>query len=57
MIFPNIQGIIKPAIRRLARRAVVKRIFGLVYEETRGVLNLFLSSWITLRKISRKYPR
>lgn len=38
----NIQGITKPAIRRLARRGGVKRISGLVYEETRGVLKQFL---------------
>ncbi len=36
----NIQGITKPAIRRLARRGGVKRISGLIYEETRGVLRL-----------------
>merc|ERR1711951_27751 len=36
----NIQGITKPAIRRLARRGGVKRISGLIYEETRGVLNV-----------------
>jgi len=38
----NIQGITKPAIRRLARRGGVKRINGLVYEETRGCLKIFL---------------
>ena len=32
----NIQGITKPAIRRLARRGGVKRISGLVYEEVQG---------------------
>jgi len=37
----NIQGISRPAIRRLARRGGVKRISGLVYEETRGVLKVF----------------
>jgi histone H4 len=42
----NIQGITKPAIRRLARRGGVKRISGLVYEETRGVLKVFLESVI-----------
>lgn len=60
----NIQGITKPAIRRLARRGGVKRISGLVstffvvlqphklticdqiYEETRGVLKLFLEGVI-----------
>ncbi|PNH11550.1 Histone H4 [Tetrabaena socialis] len=31
----NIQGVTKPAIRRLARRGGVKRISGLIYEETR----------------------
>ena len=36
----NIQGITKPAIRRLARRGGVKRISGLIYEETRGVLKM-----------------
>ena len=42
----NIQGITKPAIRRLARRGGVKRISGMVYEETRGVLKVFLESVI-----------
>ena len=42
----NIQGITKPAIRRLARRGGVKRINGLVYEETRGVLKVFLENVI-----------
>ena len=42
----NIQGITKPAIRRLARRGGVKRISGLIYEETRGVLKLFLENVI-----------
>jgi histone H4 len=40
----NIQGITKPAIRRLARRGGVKRISGLIYEEVRGVLTAFLDS-------------
>ena len=38
----NIQGITKPAIRRLARRGGVKRISGLIYEETRGVLKVMV---------------
>ncbi|RXG72810.1 Histone H4 [Armadillidium vulgare] len=42
----NIQGIAKPAIRRLARRGGVKRISGLIYEETRGVLKVFLENVI-----------
>jgi hypothetical protein len=42
----TIQGVTKPAIRRLARRGGVKRIIGLIYEETRGVLKLFLEKII-----------
>ena len=42
----NIQGITKPAIRRLARRGGVKRMSGLIYEETRGVLKAFLENVI-----------
>ena len=38
------EGITKPAIRRLARRGGVKRISGLIYEETRGVLKIFLEN-------------
>ena len=40
------QGITKPAIRRLARRGGVKRISNLIYEETRGVLKVFLENVI-----------
>ena len=39
----NIQGITKPAIRRLARRGGVKRMSGLVYTEARDVLRTWLS--------------
>ena len=42
----NIQGITKKDIRRLARRGGVKRISGLMYEETRGVLKVFLENVI-----------
>ncbi|MGH0169804.1 UNVERIFIED_CONTAM: hypothetical protein FKN15_057631 [Acipenser sinensis] len=38
----NIQGITKPAICR----GGVKRISGLIYEETRGVLKVFLENVI-----------
>ncbi|XP_020264715.1 histone H4-like isoform X2 [Asparagus officinalis] len=34
------------AIRRLARRGGVKRISGLIYEETRDVLKIFLENVI-----------
>ena len=50
----NIQGITKPAIRRLARRGGVKRISGLIYEETRGVLKVFLENVI---RDSTYHPR
>jgi histone H4 len=36
----NIQGISKPTIRHLARRGGVKRISGLISEETRGMLKI-----------------
>jgi len=38
----TIQGITKPAIRRLARRGGVKRLSGLVYDEVRDTLRSFL---------------
>ena len=40
----KIQGITKQAIRHLAHRGGVKRISGLIYEETRGVLKVFLDN-------------
>ena len=40
----NINGITKPAIRRLARRGGVKRISGLMYDESRTVLKSFLTN-------------
>ena len=42
----KIQGITKPAIRRLARRGGVKRLSGLIYEEFRSVLKVFLENVI-----------
>ncbi|MBN3281257.1 H4 protein, partial [Polyodon spathula] len=42
----NIQGITKPVIHRLARRGGVKRISRLVYEDTCGVLVVFLENVI-----------
>ncbi|XP_067881578.1 histone H4-like [Heterodontus francisci] len=46
VLHENIQGITKPAIRRLARCGGAKRISGLIYEETRGVLKVFLENVI-----------
>jgi histone H4 len=42
--FRSLYPLQKPAIRRLARRGGVKRISGLIYEETRGVLKVFLEN-------------
>lgn len=42
----NIEGVTKPAIRRLARRGGVKRISGEVYVETRKTLSDFLNETI-----------
>ncbi|KAG2784665.1 hypothetical protein PC129_g15252 [Phytophthora cactorum] len=42
----NTQGITRPAIRRLARRAGVIRISTLVFRETRAVLRVFLANLI-----------
>jgi|Laugresbdmm110sn_1035088.scaffolds.fasta_scaffold01989_2 histone H4 len=53
----NIQGITKPAIRRLARRGGVKRISGLIYEETRSVLKEFLETLIRNTVVYTEYAR
>ena len=42
----NIAGITKPDIRRLARKGGVKRISGLMYEETRGTTRAFMENVI-----------
>ncbi|GBP79534.1 Histone H4 type VIII [Eumeta japonica] len=42
----NIQGMTKPAIRRLVCRGGVKSISSLIYEETHGVLKVFLENVI-----------
>ncbi|KAL7440915.1 hypothetical protein ACHAXH_006939 [Discostella pseudostelligera] len=42
----SIQGISKPAIRRLARRGGIKRISSHFYGEARGVLRKFLENLI-----------
>jgi len=40
----NIRGINKPDIRRLARRGGVKRISGMIYDETRTALKNYLTT-------------
>ena len=58
VIRDNIEGITKPAIRRLARRGGVKRISGLIYEEIKGILKVFLENTIrdtiTYTELSRR---
>ncbi|KPP77547.1 histone H4-like [Scleropages formosus] len=41
VLLDNIQGIVKPSIRCLARCGAAKRISGLISEETLGVLKVF----------------
>lgn len=53
----NIEGITKPAIRRLARRGGVKRISGRIYEETRTVLKQFLENVIRDAVAYTEYSR
>nr|GMC96023.1 Histone H4 [Ipomoea batatas] len=53
----NIQGITKSAIRRLARRGGVRRISGLIYKETRGVLKIFLENAIRDAVTYTEYAR
>ena len=52
-----ILGITKPAIRRLARRGGVKRISGLIYEETRNVLKNFLENVVKDAVTYTEYAR
>merc|ERR1712003_464013 len=53
----NIHGITKPAIRRLARRGGVKRISGLIYEETRGVVKVFWKTSSVMLSLTPNTPR
>ena len=41
-----LNGITKPAIRRLARRGGVKRISGFIYDDTRSLLKEFVDSLV-----------
>ena len=53
----NIQGITKPAILRVAHRGGAKSLSGLMYEETRGILKVFLDNLIWHAAISMEYAR
>ncbi|MCL4145477.1 UNVERIFIED_CONTAM: hypothetical protein GTU68_064604 [Idotea baltica] len=57
----NIQGITKPAIRRLHGRGGVKRISGLIYEENQrcpqGVLENVIRDAVTYTEHAKKEDR
>jgi histone H4 len=53
----HIEGITKPAIRRLARRGGVKRISGTIYQEARGVLKTFLENVVRDAVTYTEYSR
>jgi histone H3 len=53
----NIQGITKPALRRLARRGGVKRITSLCYEELRSVLKTFLTRQVRAVSIVAQHAK
>eukprot|EP00300_Choanocystis_sp_HF-7_P027945 c3325_g1_i1.p1 GENE.c3325_g1_i1~~c3325_g1_i1.p1 ORF type:complete len:119 (+),score=7.73 c3325_g1_i1:45-359(+) len=53
----NIMGISKPSILRLARRGGVKRMNGLVCEEVRSVLKVFLENVIRVAVTYSEHER
>ena len=52
----NIQGIIKPAICRLARQGGVKRISGLIYEQNRSMLKFFWKTLFVMQSLTPIMP-
>lgn len=53
----NIAGITKPALLRILRRAGIKRVSGLVYEEMRGLLKEWLVEMVKDMVIFMEYAR
>jgi len=53
----NIQGITKPVILRIAHRGGAKSLSGMMYEETRGVLKVFLENLIRDATTSMEHAR
>jgi histone H3 len=53
----NISGITKPALLRILRRAGVKRVSGLIYEELRGVLMVWLRTLVRDTVIFTEHAR
>ena len=53
----NVRGITKGSVRRLARRAGIKRISGLLYDEVRGVLKSFVEKVVADSVSYTEYAR
>jgi histone H4 len=53
----NARGITKGSVRRLARRAGIKRISGLLYEETRQVIKSFVEKVVADSVSYTEYAR
>jgi len=53
----NIQGITKPSLQRLCREAGARRISGLIYEELRGILLVYLEDFLRQAFISMTNSR
>jgi len=51
----TIQGITKNALQRLARKAGAKRVSGMLYEELRGVLKVYLDNLVSGAMVSMDY--
>ena len=51
------RGITKGSVRRLARRAGIKRISGLLHEETRGIIKSFVEGVVRDATAYTEYAR
>ncbi len=51
------RGITKGSVRRLARRAGIKRISGLLHEETRGIIKSFVEGVVRDATAFTEYSR
>ncbi len=57
VIRDSVQGITKPALKRICRRAGVKRISGSMYEEMRGVMKVFMENILKTSIIFMEHSR
>ena len=53
----NLSGISNASVRRMARRGGVKRLSFLIYEETRGILKVFLENVIRDACVYAEYAK